>query len=60
MSEMKKEIEKSILRYFKDKKMDKHAKTTDLHNFIRLSGGLLTIKLFFNYIFNHLRLISEE
>lgn len=43
MSEMKIEIEKSILKYFKDKKMDKHAKTTDLHNFIRISGGLLTI-----------------
>ena len=46
MSEMKKEIERSILRYFKDKKMDEHAKTTDLHNLIRMSDGLFAIKLF--------------
>ena len=48
MSEMKKEIERSILRYFKDKKMDEHAKTTDLHNSIRIADGLFAIKLIFN------------
>ena len=50
MSEMKKEIERSILRYFKDKKMDEHAKTTDLHNLIRMADELFTIKIFLLFL----------
>ena len=46
---MKKEIERSILRYFKDKKMDEHAKTKDLHKLIQMSDGLFELSYFLLY-----------
>ena len=52
---MKKEIERSILKYLKDKKMDENAKTTDLHTCRTLN------KQFSKFLFNlHVNLIRNS